>query len=195
MTKKTFFLTTFEPLIQIAHQRASAEFDARVMDYIVPKKIFQLIEATIADELEYRMKWAEHNKYGLEVAFSEIMAGTPWHKDPTHPLRSLMEETLYAYIKRQVRSELDRIINWEDDETMDVWTVDNPRKYDIVLKNKGDYRIYVFEQFALNALHPNGFNWTYDRGIAGFRIARPWILENFPPRAPVDRNEPIRSPD
>lgn len=174
--KKT--LVSLRPILASIHARAMDRYDDHVMDYLTPRKLFQLLEVYIADDLARRMAWAKHHVENLPERTLDVFGSAPWHKKDTvllHDIETHVYEPMYEILVRF----LDDL--GVPEGTMDVWhpmiTTRGSNEYLIV--NEGDYRIYVWNKLHQNDRRTGGLHWTFDQGIMGFGITEAWRLTHY----------------
>lgn len=155
------------------HLKAQARYSDEVMDYLTPKKLTQLTEVIINDELARRQQWAEFDDIILEECIEEVMARAPWHKGD-HQLLEDIRTFVYEPLQQTLYRMLDDY--GISDPTLCVWHAEPRPNNEYLLINEGDYRIHVWNRLAKNHRRQDGLQWWFDQGLYGFRIAKAWHL-------------------
>lgn len=173
MDTRTATLVSIKPMLMQLYQHAMDRYQESVMDYLTPKKLNQLAEVYLSDELARRMMWAEHDDSILEECIQDIFSRAPWNKGD-HSL--LQDIRVFVYEPMQVM--LYRLLDDHGivDRTPHVWHAEPRPRQEFLLINEGDYRIHVWNRLSKNNRRTAGLHWAFDHGLYGFRITQDWHL-------------------
>jgi len=173
MDTRQVTLVSVKSMLVHMHQRAMDRYRDEVMDYLTPKKLNQLVEVYLSDEIAYRMSWAVHDDTMLEECIDDVFGRAPWHKGDT----SLFED-ISAHVYEPLRVMLYRLLDEHgiNDQTMNVWHIEARPRNEYLFICKGDYRIHVWNRLAKDYRRTTGIQWGFDQGLYGFRVAEAWVL-------------------
>lgn len=171
-TRKVTLVSVKHLLLQL-HQRAMDRYKEEVMDYLTPKKLNQLVEVYLSDEIARRMAWAVHDDTMLDECIKDVFGRAPWHKGDT----SLYED-ICTFVYEPLQVMLYRLLDEHGirDQTLNVWHIESRPYNEYLFICKGDYRIHVWNKLSKNESGKASFKWWFDQGLYGFRISEAWYL-------------------
>ena len=153
MDNRKVTLISVTPILKQLHQRAVTRYKDEMMDYLTPKKLNQLADVILSDEIARRMKWAVHDDTMLGECIHDVFCRAPWHKGDT-----ALYEDIHEHIYEPLQVMLYRLLDESGvkDQTMGVWCIEaRPRneyfpRNEYLLIYRGDYRIHVWNKLSKN---------------------------------------------